>query len=382
MRLASCPDETISRYGHKLEGGTRYVVPETFAAEWFRAAPDLVRISSVKSWERPYFGQDLNGKTLWVSRGCGIGDLLVLSGVLRAIKTRWPSARILLSTAPGAAELFGMNDPDSEAAKVFEFSPDVVPLDEWRAFDWHRIVEEIIELDREPDQSDIYTAHFRFFGLPDMARDPATCRPVNIVTNRARESADRFLQSQIANRKSKFLLYQLSSTSPIRTQAPASITATLSALRDAFPDLALIATGTERDRAIELSAGVIPCIGEDFRTLVGLVERAAVIVCPDSCINHIAAGLDDRSPPVVSLWSSFDPARRIATYPNQFPIYNRLPCSPCFAHEVSFPPMGCPMHRGYCRGIAEIPPARIVAAVHHALKSQISNRKSQIGDSP
>lgn len=372
MRRATCSFPTSSPVGHRLEANVSYVVPEPFAAEWFNAAPDGVRISTLKSFERPYFGHDLAGKSLWISRGCGFGDQLVLSGILREIKRRWPSCRLVFSTHTSASLLFGSDEPDSEAAQLFTFGPDVLPFDEWAAYDFHKPVEEIIELDREPDQTDIWTTHFRFFGLPNAARDPAACRPVNIVTQKARDLATAFLATTRDQRPETrdLILYQLSATSPIRSQSPARVTECLAAIRDAFPDHAVIAIGGREQAHIVIPDGVINCVGQHPRVMVGLIERAAAIVCPDSCVNHIAAGLDDRSPPVVSLWSSFDPARRIATYPNQFPIYNRLPCSPCFMHEVAYPPLGCPMYRGHCRGLDAIPPAHIIARLREALAAR------------
>jgi ADP-heptose:LPS heptosyltransferase len=248
---------------------------------------------------------------------------------------------------------------------VFRFGRDVLPFEEWRRFDFHKIVEEIIELDREPDQTDIWTTHFRFFGIADVP--PERCRPVNIVTTKARRMAAEWL---IASKiDGPVLLYQIGATSPARSQSWGRVQETAEALRDAYPDLRVVLVGGKDARAFPAMEGVSRLIGEDPLVMVGLCSLARVIVCPDSCINHIAAGLGNASPPVVSLWSSFSPESRVATYPRQFPIYNRLPCSPCFHHEFG-PVEGCPLFRGDCRGLEGITPLQIVVKVAEALESK------------
>jgi ADP-heptose:LPS heptosyltransferase len=94
------------------------------------------------------------------------------------------------------------------------------------------------------------------------------------------------------------------------------------------------------------------------------------IVCPDSVLGHIAAAYSEI--PVISLWSSFSPADRIASYPNHKPIYNAIKCSPCRAHEQTGNPKdyrGCPHTscNDYCAGLRNISPERIVKAVEEAL---------------
>ena len=363
MRLVTCAFKT--KYQHEVyQAGKRYVCPDPDAGEWFRAAPDAVRVSSVRSWERPYFGHDLTDRSLWVSHGCGMGDALVMTGVLAEIKRRWPSSRLTFSTRKAARRLCGAGEPDSEVDKVFQFGSDVLPFDEWAAFDWHKIVEEIIELDREPDQTDIWTTHFRFFGLGPV--EPVRCRPLNIVTGKARSCAHDWL-SRLAITK-PVLLYQIGATSPARSQSWGRVAATADTLAERFPDMQVVLVGGKESAAFQTVPRVARLIGEDPLIMVGLCALSRVIVGPDSCINHIAAGLGEASPPVVSLWSSFDPAARVATYPHQFPIYNRLPCSPCFHHEFG-PVEGCPMYRGHCHGLEAITPAQICNRVAEALES-------------
>ncbi len=367
MRRVTCEvGTTTAPNGLRLQQGVSYVCPDGVAMEWFRAAPDGVRISSIRSWERPYFGHDLNCRSLWVSRGAGFGDQLVMSGVLRELKRRWPDATIDFATASGADVLFSVTDPDSEAAGLFRFSPQLLPFAEWRSYDFHRIVEEIIELDREPDQTGIWETHFRFFGIDPATVAPEAMRPVNIVTTSARAMAQAFISSTPSPQR-PILLVQLAATSPIRSLSPQRVHDLLAALVQAFPRHNIVAVGGAAQRNIPLPDGVVPCIGEYPRVMVGLVGAASAIVAPDSCINHISAGLGSNSPPVVSLWSSFDPARRVATYPNQHPIYNRLPCSPCFMHEHTDPPLGCPLYRGHCRGLDAITNDQIIETLKEVI---------------
>lgn len=363
MKLIACQHDVKTPCGISVPAGARCVYPEPKARGLYLAAPDAVRISSLASWIKPYYGQPLGTSSLLATRGSGFGDALVMSGVLRALKRRNPEARIVFATEPKTAHVFGFGEPDCEASTFFSIVPDVMSFDDFRAFDWHKIVEEIVECDAEPDQTDIWETHLRFFGLRDV---PAGERlPVNVVTGRCGAMFDRWAHGAAV--RAPFIVYQASASSPIRSQSPAAVRASLAAIRDAFPSHLIVVIGGKRDAALDLPAGCAPLIGQDPRTAFGALANAAAAVCPDSMLSHLAAGMGQASPPVVSLWSSFAPSDRVGTYPNQHPIFWPLPCSPCRRHEVDDPPKGCPLRGGYCAGLDAIPPSAIVNTLRGVL---------------
>ena len=364
MKLVTSP-RACRINGTEVPAESRRVVSEVTCGEWLKMAGRL-RVSSLRSWERPYYGQDLAGKTLWTWRGSGFGDALVLSAVLNDIQRRWPTARVVMSTPypETLRPLMGAGEPDGDLA--FDIIGDVLDFDAWRAFDFHRPVEEIVEWDQEPDQTDIYATHYRYFGLATCEQFTPSNRPANVVTAKARQlAADWATRTAVDQR---CILYQLAASSDIRSQSEAAAYACMAAISDAF-GLPVVAVGGGRSRTAATPAGVVRLIGEDPRITIGLTSTAAAVVTPDSMLNHVCAGLGPRSPPVVSLWSAFRPEDRVASYPNQHPIFAEADCAPCRAHDggKASAEMGCPLHGGFCRSLATIAPEAVVRKLRGVL---------------
>ena len=87
--------------------------------------------------------------------------------------------------------------------------------------------------------------------------------------------------------------------------------------------------------------GALPNQPVTFRAIAALASRAGVVIGPDSALSHTAAALDV---PCISLFTAFDPAWRISTYPKNRAIYHPDACpeAPCSWHEAGFPPE-CPV---------------------------------------
>jgi len=81
-------------------------------------------------------------------------------------------------------------------------------------------------------------------------------------------------------------------------------------------------------------------VGTNLRTTAAIINEMNLMVCIDSGLLHISAGLDKH---IVALFSSFDGMLRTKYFPNCVTINTKYKCAPCHLNNVSACP---PMIRG------------------------------------
>jgi hypothetical protein len=360
----------------EIPRGVRCVMPpgtdggiRRMHAELGLAAP---RVSRLGHYTRPYCGQDLDGKRLLAWRGTGVGDQLVFAGLLGILKRRWPSCEI--SFAVDGQRYDWLWHQAENLPFTARRLP--IPFDAWKRHDYHLIGLGLVEDDHEPDQPDIWTGHLQFAGL-DPATVPAGERlPVVPICDRDRCDAHDRLDELGIGAGRRVVVWQVASSTPVRSYAPRETAVALRRLARELPnDCAIIASGTRRAggayEAAQRVRGVHWIDSWPIRSVFALVERAACVVAPDSCLGHAAGGL---AVPCVSLWSSFLPADRVATYASHRPIVGEIECSPCRHHEKGSRLHGCPLagkrNRGvWCAGLRRIEPEKIVAKVMEVMEN-------------
>ena len=85
-----------------------------------------------------------------------------------------------------------------------------------------------------------------------------------------------------------------------------------------------------KERVLNLAGGV------DFGTYLALIKRADLVVTIDSGPLHVAAALDR---PTISLWGPGDPGHYAPCYGKHQILYETVYCSPCLYH-ADVPPCG------------------------------------------
>jgi ADP-heptose:LPS heptosyltransferase len=325
--------------------------------------------SGLGHYTRRYCGQDLAGKRLLVWRGHGIGDQLMAAGLAALIARYRPGGEILYLGHP----LTGHTLWHSVAGLPFTPVAEPLPFAEWLACDYHLILEDMCEADRQPDQPNTWRATVWAAGLdgvPDREMLPFIALT---DADRERWAAAVRATPELAGplRAGRpLVVWGLAASSRIRSLAPAETRAAIEAV-SALPSRPVVAAiglaeqveehTSQAGRAPGVAYLNLPC-----RAVFAAVEQAACTVSADSMLGHAAAGLGR---PCVSLWSSFHPEDRVATYPTHRPIYQPLSCSPCRLHEGVVGHSGCPLFPGeYCRGLRAIPPARIARAVAEVIR--------------
>lgn len=354
--------------GVMVRAGERVVVPDDCARRMAAAAAKdgsvHVRVSGLGNYTRRYCGQDLFRKRLLVWRGHGVGDQLMAAGLIAIIQGRELRPQIDFLCHPKLCRALW----DGVDGLPFRAVPEPLPFDEWQAYDYHLVLEDLVECDAEPDQVNAWDSMLDIAGFdPDLV--PASMkRPIVPL----REVDGRDALNWLGGSGAQFLvrplvLWQAAASSRIRSYPPEETRRALELCVAARPDVTWLVTGTPAQLAqyAPLPQGVCSGAAPRLRVLFAAVERAALCVCPDSVMGHVCGGLQV---PCVSLWASFLPQDRVSTYGVHRPLVGRAECAPCRLHECADQPEGCPRSAdGWCAGLRSISPEAVADAVLLAL---------------
>ena len=369
MRIVTTDVDTKFRGVVAIPAGTSVVISDGTAARMVTDIAKLdpqarVRISSVGQYARPFCGQDLNGKSLLVWRGHGIGDQIICMGVVRHIRERWPRAEIDYYTHPGVMDFW--RDPGVELPCRVLSMP--IHVDDWHSYHYHLCYEGMCENDHEPNQPNIFDASLARAGIPVDSVPPRERLPIVPINGEDRDEARAILAGIPPG--APVAVVQVGSTSTIRSMRPDRMRDVMLRLARAMRKrggwVVVAATPRQIDEYELEDIGVWPdntlFPQTRLRVFFAILERAAVCVCPDSVFGHACGAIGT---PCVSFWGAFAPATRIGNYAHHYPLVRHGSCGPCFAHDSYPTMMGCPLAvedggSPYCREIATIPPRLIV----------------------
>jgi hypothetical protein len=398
--LSSLVDVRVG--GIELRRGARYVAGDSVAGHLHMAAQGCVRIvADATVYTRPWRGEDLAGKRLLIYRPLGIGDEFLAARLAWIAKHNHNAHQVGLAIYENHHP-FWTHTPDLP----FRLFGAVIPWADWQAADYHVVGEHWWESISTADQPGVYDIFSSVCNIqiPESDRIPyIPAVPPEVLAKTAQT-----MNPWLADRP--LVLWQLAATSRIRSYPPdqtdhamadilARTTANIVAIghpsqvetyeiqqsdrltvySGGIPGLlALIAFAASRNQApgtTHQAPGTTHQAPGTTHQAPGTTHQApdtSCLVCPDSVAGHIAA--THPALPVISLWSSFHPSRRVASYPNHRPIFNEIKCSPCWSHEHSGDPahyQGCPLTacNDYCAGLRAIPPKQISDAVASLLSS-------------
>lgn len=296
----------------------RYVMPDGVArdieAEILHQYPHATyTLSHFNSYERRTdCSQPLGKKRIAIYRHGAIGDTLISTALVSWLRRRNPQAVLDVYCRPKNVELW-----HGVGARAM---PGYPTFDALTRYDGHLMFENMLECDSEPDQGCAIDAQFRFCGI-----DPTTVpdeEKVPVVVEKGDDALESFQSS-----RGTYILLHTNASNPNRNY-PHNV-ALMDALALAFPDHHVVAVGD--------GCGVYP----RFRNLIPIVKNAALVICPDSSVGHLAAAFP--SVPVISLWGLFHPNDRVKYYRNHHPLsaFEACPHAPCRSHMHSLPLEKC-----------------------------------------
>ncbi|HKP13626.1 MAG TPA: glycosyltransferase family 9 protein [Blastocatellia bacterium] len=142
----------------------------------------------------------------------------------------------------------------------------------------------------------------------------------------------------------------------------------------------LFGSAGEREMIEEVALGLGPRVSvaagrTTVKQVAALIERCAVLVCNDSGLMHTAVAV---ATPVVAIYGPTDIRRTRPVGERHAVIRHALPCSPCFRLEGDDAVKACPHHD--C--LATITPDEVHAAVMRMTRAEPLGRLVQIASQP
>jgi len=341
-----------------------YLTEYTRNTEWTK--------SSFNPYERRYGGQDLNGKKVCIYRHTAYGDQLMISSVPYYLKTLYPDAIVHLYCDPGIVDMWDGNSYVGGGAL-----PLPIPFDVARSYDYHIFYEGMLENNGEHDQSCCYDDFFGMIGLNDV---PAQFKRPHLTVRPEDGNSIKALDLDL---NGKYLVYHLSPANKNRCYPPKKGMEFINLFLKKYPDWRVFIVGKgdkvewkneyKTLRPNYLSVVNLVDKTKSFRQLIPIIQRASMVVCPDSSVLHLAACFPEV--PIVSLWGLFDPNDRAEYYSNNYPItkFEACPYAPCHNHEFSLPRHKCTKSVGwkdgqeYCQAMNAIDPEDIMNKIKEIL---------------
>jgi ADP-heptose:LPS heptosyltransferase len=273
---------------------------------------------------------DTKSPKVCVYRGPGMGDILMTTPTVRALKTLFPEpAHITYAT--------NTRYIDGGLAKLLKYNP---------------YVDEVIDQDQldESNYDLVVNLH-----CPCIGYERAGCVPKNRIDLFAEHAGvklenkqvDYFIQDKEINQGKEFLSQNKIRQDSKKIMVHIFTTASRrnldmhtfkNALMELSKDNQLIVLSHSTDYGSDIYFDNIPnsCIlkDADIREVAGVMANCDLVLCPDSSILHLAGAL---SIPTVSLFGHTDPNARINYYPNTVAIWpgNNMQCSPCWSGQCN-----------------------------------------------
>ena len=307
-----------------------YIITEKFLEE-FKAIYGGQMISSIndfENYEKPYDGQDLNGKTLFCFRGAGIGDLMAMMVGVRILKEKYPDSLINVGSLLSYKQLFE-NDP-----AVNEFKQMPYDLDAVINANYTVSFQGIIENNYSASQIHMYDLFLHKFGIDlDQITDEQKIPKVYI-----NQDIDDKIKEVIKKESGDRLVagIQLEASNILRNYHPELIVELIKRLIS--NDIKPILIGephrvqnlinnyrlTAEEFAYDLSPYCNTLYG-----LVSAINNCDFLIGPDSSGLHIAGAL---SKPMVGIFGPILSDLRLRYFKNTIGIDCETMCSPCFLH--------------------------------------------------
>lgn len=305
-----------------------------------------VEIEDLGDRVEEYTGQDLNDKSLLISRFGGGGDLLVITSVAKYLRYLYPQSRIALTADPTWLQLF--NSQDNVYDKWYRYPIPASVLDD---YDYLLTFEGVVEgsgKEGTPGPSDnIYDLFMEKAGLNPQLIDDKHKIPHFNLTKRTIKKAKKELGKRHIKlgtkkntKKDTIIAVQWMASSPIRTYPPNQLQDVCIGLADKGYQVVILGqrkyvspdiVHNKVHYLLDLNGGVTEAIS--------VLKYTDLLLAPDSLFVHAAAAWNV---PTVALYGPFTRHSRTEYYPNCTTLEAEADCAPCFLHGHK----PCPNARG------------------------------------
>lgn len=300
---------------------------------------------------------DWNGKSILVTRVGGIGDLILLTPILREIHRRWPTVRIDVVSNPEFGQVL------KNLPYIHELLPYPSLKKDADAYDCWIFLENVIERDAglELHSVDAVAKHIGLTGDFDKVQD------YRVTDNERIWAAEAHPRSPGVRR----ICVQASASARNRTYPHKPLQEMIEKLLKEGWEVFMV--GKPGEIKMDPSANMPPTFrvltdGLTFRHRAAVIETADVVLAPDSSILHVAGALNV---PAVGLFGVFPAKLRVAYNPLTVGINGTGACAPCFHQNrmgKEFPDKCPSMRRGVCQVLESISTKTILAKIKSIAK--------------
>jgi len=254
---------------------------------------------------------DLNGKALLLIRHGGIGDILLLTPLMRDLKKRFPTLSISLAAFQEWHSFLRFRYVN----KVLSSRTALAHTDE---FDFTIDLAGAVENNPNADQLHMVDCYADWLGI----EAPSDRNPDVFVSESARAWADKQL---VDVPREKIIAVHLAASSSARSWPFRHCKQLIKKLNEkGYTCVALEKHLKDVPDCINLTGKTTPA------QAAAIIERSSCLVGPDSGFIQVASAL---GVPAVGLYGPF-PARLRVTHESGFiALETDLPCAPCFTHR-------------------------------------------------
>jgi len=362
MHVVTFTEPVVIAREKKIAPGS-YLCDNANAGQWLSRYSGAVRVEGVRAlppWKPGV-------RTLCVVRPGGLGDLIMLTPILRAVKRQ--GTHVTVCAHPwNAAVLRGLPYVD----QVVDY-----PLPQWQWEDFEAIVALEDVLEHEPRPAEVHALDSMLRVFPGLAVSAEDRRPDYQMLDGETTAALAAWGRPERKKGALIVGVQLEASSAIRTYPRMRELLNLLVARGHGVRL-FAEAGKHRIehpfklRMHNLAAGEpigLSACGHaqagrapTFRESVALACDCDVLVAPDSSMVHAAGALGI---PCIALYGSFPAKVRTAYYPSVKALEGKGRCAGCCWHGRlgRWPKWGDCNANGFCTVLATITPGEIVARV-------------------
>jgi ADP-heptose:LPS heptosyltransferase len=281
-----------------------------------------------KNIYKPYYGESLDNKTLFVSRTGGIGDLCFIQPNLLYLKETYPSSTIKFACGPQYQDMIRNWDCIDEVLDLPS------PFSAFFSADYHAIFEGVIERCKEAETNNAYELFTRWLNL-NLSTDRLVPKQ-NPIPEIVEECKEILKEWNLLDEP--FLITQIRASSPIRTPSYKFWIKLFDKLTSKGHKI-IIADSPFQESNIESFIKMVskPEMlfnftkkSSNLQYLIAMVSLSKMSISTDSALIHIAQSLDI---PSFGFYGPFPGKIRLSTYHNVDWIDAKMECAPCFIHS-------------------------------------------------
>lgn len=276
---------------------------------------------------RPYYGQNLDNKTLFLWRQGGIGDLLFITPNLIYLKEKYPTCKIILACGPQYHSMIEKWNFIDE----FYSSPFNVSL--MYNTDYHVTFDGVIERTKQAEKESSYVLFSKWMNT-NLPKDKL--RPYQNIDNEYVEKVKNKIKEKFNIEEKDFILMQLRASSILRTPRPEFWKKIIDILSE---NNKIIITDSPINikpidnfiKKIKYQENVFnySSLSEELYNTIALCKLAKMAIGTDSSLIHIAESLNIKN---FGIYGAFRGNTRLSTYKYSDWVDCETKCSPCFKH--------------------------------------------------